>query len=538
MKADRLILGNIITLDPRNPVLKALTVKDGVIQYAGSVEIARQLCDEHTIVQDYGSNYIYPGFIEAHCHGSVAGVRMAYFADLTSGRSTDDYLDIVRKYVAEHPDNSFYYGAGWAERDKEPNARMLDEICADKPIALNSVDGHSIWFNTKGMEQFGITKEAADKWGHDIIRVDENGTPTGYISEGPTIAITSKMSDLEAEAYKKSLLVWQEFAVANGITAYYEAGATEKLLRYYSELIAEGKWKLRVYTGILLDEHAEDYIAEVRRAKELADKYNCEYLQVIGVKIFMDGVVEAHTAWLEEPYTDKPQYYGVKRFCDFDRVVELYKEAEKLGLNVHQHTIGDGAVKFALDCIEKAQVETGNMTMRNALCHLQVMRKQDIKRLCDLNAVAVVAPLWMARAEVYYEQSVAYIGEKRTFYSYPLASFIKNNGIIAFHTDYPITTAMSFPRSICMACERKEPGSEDFYQWNANECITREEAIYAITAGPAYSVKQENHLGSLRVGYAANMCVYDTNFLKDEIDKIADATLLATIIDGEEVYKG
>ena len=537
MKAEKLILGNIITLDPRFPVLKALTVKDGQIQYVGSAEIARALCDENTLVMDYGDNYIYPGFIEAHCHGSMAGIRLAYFADLTEGQSMQDYVNLMKAFVESHPENAFYYGAGWLVRDAEPTAQMLDAICPDKPMALNSIDGHSIWFNTAGMEKFGITRAAAEEWGTDIIRLDADGKPSGYISEGPVIDITRKMSDVGPELFKKALLIWQDFALSKGITAYYEAGITEKALKYYSELIKEGKWKIRVYAGYMMDEHAEDYPAVVRRARELADLYNCEYLQITGVKIFMDGVVEAHTAWLDEPYKDRAGYYGVKRFCDFDRVVELYKEAEKCGLNVHQHTIGDGAVRFALDCMEKAQIETGNMHMRNALCHLQVMRKEDIKRLCDLNAVAVVAPLWMARQDGYYEQSVEFIGEKRTFYGYPLRSFINHNGIIAFHSDYPVSTAMSFERSIYMACERNIPGSDDSYQWNANECIDREEALSGITAGAAYSVKQENHLGTLRIGYAANMCVYDKNFLKAGLKEIADAKLLSTIIDGEECYR-
>ena len=539
MKADQLILGNIVTLDQRFPVFKALTVKGGLVQYVGTEEMARKLCDEHTEVLDYGDNYVYPGMIEGHCHASLAGPRLAFFADLSAGKTLDDYIAILKDYVAAHPDNEFYYGAGWCASDWTPSAAILDEICSDKPIALNSIDAHSIWLNTKGMEKFDITRTTVEEWDTSIIRVDENGDPTGFISEGPCNSIINKMNAFADEDLKYALLKWQDFALSLGITAYYEAGATARHLEIVSQLIKEGKWKIREYAGYVINERDPDYVARVREAKAMADKYNCEYLQVIGVKIFMDGVIEAHTAWTVDPYDDQEGYTGVKRFCDFDRVCDLYRECEKLGLNVHQHTIGDGAVKFALDCLEQVETETGNMHMRSALAHVQMVQPEDIKRLCALNAVALVAPLWMYRDEEgIYSQTVRYIGDKRTFYCYPMNSFLKNSGIIAFHSDYPVSSAISLPRSIYMACKRSDPHHEVYHQWNPDECITREDALAGLTAGPAYEVYQEDHLGKLQIGYVANMTVFDKDFLHDDLEEVADSKVVATIIDGKEVYRG
>lgn len=130
--------------DPREPILEAVTVKGGLVQYAGTLDIAKKLCDENTEVFDYGDNYIYPGFMDAHCHGAMARPRLAFFADMSSGESMDDYIKIMKDYADSHPDNKAIYGAGWSEKDKIPTAAMLDEICPDKPMALNSIDGHSI----------------------------------------------------------------------------------------------------------------------------------------------------------------------------------------------------------------------------------------------------------------------------------------------------------------------------------------------------------------------------------------------------------
>ncbi|MDO4483198.1 MAG: amidohydrolase [Clostridia bacterium] len=538
MKADKLILGNIMTLDPRGAMLPAMTVKDGKVQYIGTEKIARQLCDEHTEVLDFGDNYIYPGFIEAHCHGSLAGPRLAFYADITSGDCMTDYVEAMKQYMAAHPDNAFYYGAGWRVIDCEPTAAMLDAICPDKPMSLMAGDGHSIWMNTLGMAKFGIDRAAVDHWGTDIIRVDADGNPTGYISEGPVNKINAEMVTMSREDNKRALLVWQEFALSLGLTAYYEAGAGTLLLDLYKELIDEGKWKLRVYAGYLVDENEPDFVAKVREAKAMSEKYNCEYLQIIGVKLFIDGVIEAHTAWTLEDYSDRPGFTGLHRFTDKERVVALYKECAKLGLSVHQHTIGDGAVHFALDCMEQAQVETGNFDMRNALAHLQMVSEEDIERLCALNAVAVVAPLWMYRDETgIYSQTVKFLGDKRTFYMYPMNSFLRHDGVLAFHSDYPVSASVSVPSSIYMACKRSDPHSGAYHQWNPDECITRLEAILAMTSGAAYSVKQEEHLGSLMIGYTANMAVFDTDFLNAPLDAVADAKAVATLIDGEVMWK-
>lgn len=537
MKAEKLILGNIYTLDPRFPMFKAMTVKDGKVDYVGSAETAKKLCDENTKVLDYGDNFIYPGIIEGHCHGTMAGPRLAFFAKLQSGTTMDEYVDIMRQYIQDHPNAKHYFGAGWQERDKQPTADMLDSLSTSVPIVLNSVDGHSVWLNHKAMEQFGINRDSVKQWGTDIVRADSNGNPTGYISEGPSSEITIKTLQLPMEEKKEALLAWQDFALKNGITAYYEAGVNEGSCQLYSELIKEGKWKLRVYAGWFVDEHEPDMAAAVAKAKAAADKYNCEYFKIIGLKIFMDGVVEAHTAWTLEEYADKPGYTGVKRFCDMDKTVELYKEANKYGFNIHQHCIGDGAVKFAVDCIEKAQLETGNMGMRNAICHLQIVRPEDVKRMCDLNIVAVAAPLWMKREAEYYDQTEEYLGKRRAFFQYPLKSFADYSGVIAFHTDYPVSPEMSVPKSVYAAVERNNPDADFYYQLNYHEVLGREEAVAGLTQGPAYEVKDEYRLGTLRIGYIANMTVFDKDFINDPIEDVANAKIVATIIDGEEVYK-
>ena len=545
MVADQLYLGNIITMDERRldekkqKLFQALTVKDGYVQYVGSEEMARKLCDENTEVHDYRGSYIYPGMIEAHCHPDMAGSRLKLCASLIGTNDLSECVDIMKEYIKENPDNLFYVGAGWIFREEMPDRHMLDAICSDKPVMLNSEDGHSLWMNTKALEINGIDREAAKEYGPDIVRVDENGEPTGYISEGPTQNILASVEFTDAE-YDKSLLAWQQKAFENGYTACVHTGtAKPEIYRSYARLIESGQWKLRTYAYHILDENDPDYITRLEEMKEFADEYNCEYFELMGPKVFMDGVVEAHTAWMLDDYLDQPGYRGIKRMSDPKQFTEILVKAEELGLTVHCHTIGDGAIKFALDCIEEAQVKTGNFAMRTALAHLQNIRPEDIRRFADLNVVAVVPPLWTPRLSPFAEQEAYYIGANKMWANYPMQSIADKGGVLAFHSDYPVSSEFNVPKTIFTAITRREPGQnrENVPLLKESECLTRSQALTGLTAGPAYSVFQEYWLGKLEIGFVANMSIYDTDFLNAEEDEIVNAKLIATVVDGEEVYK-
>lgn len=535
MAADTLILGNIITMEPGKPPQEALTIKDGRVQFVGSAATARALCAEDTEILDFGEGTVYPGIVEGHCHPDLAGTRLKLQADLTSGNSMPEFVRIMAEFIQANPGLDEYRGAGWVELECKPTAAMLDDICPDIPVVLQSVDGHSMWMNTPALAKYGIDRGCVGFWGTDIIRVDAEGNPTGYISEGPCIEIYQKAS-YSLEQKCEAFLAWQEFAFSHGLTACLHAGVTEDVCKTYDSLIKTGKWKLRTYGVYYVDERSEDYVAKVREAQELAARYNSEYFQIVGIKIFLDGVVEAHTAWLLDDYADAPGTTGVKRMRDFGRVTELFAAATEAGYLVHCHTIGDGAAKFTIDCIEAAQLQTGTFTARHALCHLQVIRPEDIQRMADLRITPVVAPLWSPKVPTYYRQEVDYLGRERAAAAYPIKSFADAGATIAFHTDYPVSTDMNVPLSVYTAALRTKPKYGKEGVRNAAERISREEALAALTSGAAYSMKQEDTLGMLAPGYVANMVVFDKDFLEDDLESIAQAKLIATIVDGKTVY--
>ncbi|MCQ2501649.1 MAG: amidohydrolase [Lachnospiraceae bacterium] len=541
MKAQKLYLGNIVTMNETKPVAEAICVADGKILYVGSEKTARTLCDENTEVIDLGENTIYPGFMEAHCHPMGAGklLDVEALCDVSAGESLEDYVKILAEFIAKYPNRKNYSGHGFMERDVKPVASMLDAICADKPVMLMTTDGHSMWLNTKAMEIYGLDQEAAKEYGPDTCRVFEDGTPTGYISENPVFDIRAKQKT-EIEDGVRALLTAQNFFFSKGYTAIYDAGMelTEKTAPdIYEAAVAGGKYKLRTYAGSMIDEFCEDIDGAVEKISRMQTKYNNEYFKIIGVKTFADGVIEGHTALLEDGYNDQPGYKGVSRLTDHDKLVQLYTSAALHDMNVHVHAVGDGAIRCNLDAMEVAAANTGRLDQRNALAHLQQVRKEDIQRFADLNVMAVVAPLWTPKHPDYFLQEIEYVGKERAENAYPVKSFAAAGANIAFHTDFPVSRNVSIPNTIYTAVMRRNSGSDPSCTREADEFITRYQAVEGLTKNVAYMWHEENRLGTLEIGKIANMSVYDKNFLTDDLEEVGASNLVCTIVDGEIVYK-
>ena len=540
-----LILGNIITVDDKRPFAKAALVKDGVFAYIGSAAEARRLAAADAQVLDYGDCYVYPGFIEAHCHGHFAGDRAVGQANLMQVGLTDyaKYREIIKDFIANNPQRPFYVAAGWVENDEYVTKSYLDDICSDKPLIMQTGGGHSMLLNTKALQWAGIDAAYARQYGYDQVHVDSNGEPDGYICENPVVEIMPKIPVTLADA-KNYLLVWQDFALSNGYTAVGDAG-TELFYKQspqaYYELEQEGRLRLRTYAYALTTDNVADPKAEVARVAADRVRYNGEYFQYVGIKAFLDGVTEAHTGWQNQDYLDQPGYHGVERFNDHDKMVQLLVEADKEGLSVHVHSEGGGATHFMLGCIEDAEKITGDMDQRNVLAHLHFVTDEDIRRMAATRSIPAVAPLWSPAVPGVYDQEVAYVGQELAHQGYPVKSFYDAGANVVFHSDYPVSPMMNVKYSFYMAEKRAAPagflGLPDNTQRNIEEAVTREQSLRAMTINVARQFRQEHRMGSIEFGKIANMAVFDCDFLHDDIDKVAQANVVATIVDGEEVYR-
>ncbi len=540
---ESIVLGNFITMDSKKPFAKAALVKNGVFAYIGDADEAKRLAGNEAKVLDYGDNYVYPGFLESHTHGMLAGYRAIGQADLSQVIPTDykKYREIIKAFIAKNPGKELYLAAGWFENEEYVSKAYLDEICPDKPLIMNTGSGHSCLLNTKALEWAGVDAAYAKKYGPALVHVDKNGEPDGYICEMPAIEIV-KSINVSIEEAKTYLLDWQNLMLKKGFTAVADAGAElfySESSKAYHELELENKLKLRTYSYILMPDNPENPKVEIARAVADRAKYSGEYYNVVGVKVFLDGVVEAHTAWQVDDYADESGYHGLERFNNRDKMIALITAADAEGLSVHAHSDGSGATRFILNCIDAAEKITGNKDQRNVVAHLHFVEPDDIRKMAETNTIPAVAPLWTAK--VGYDVEFGYVG-KLADKSYPIKSFYDVGTNVVFHTDYPISPRLDINLSFYMAENRAIPegileigGKET--QLNIEEAINREQALRAMTINVAKAWRQENRMGSIEFGKLANMTVFDCDFLHDDADKLVTANVIATIIDGEEVYK-
>ena len=539
--ADTLFLGNVITMDDNNPVAEAVAVKDGIILFVGSEADAKEYCDENTAVIDYRDFSIYPGFMEAHMHINLAGMRNYGMFELSTGVSLEETVRELEKYVQEHPGQNKYIGFGWTIGDKEPTAAMIDAVCPDVPVILQTRGGHAAWVNTKQLENMNLTQEYISEMGPQQIHVDANGNPTGYIQEVPAIKLLKELP-YTIDEIKEFILKWQDQALANGYTAVCDAGLElcgNSIYQAISELENEGKLIIRIYGLSLVDDNTDTPEEDMARIVELAKKYDSEHFKIIGAKIFLDGVTEEHTSWLLEPYNDMPESTGVKRFSDVDKMAALITAANKQGMLVHGHVMGDGAAHAFADAVEKSVLETGNYDQRNAAAHIELVTEEDKKRFGEYGIIAV--SFYQMSPKLPGSSGVeSRVGPERTKMICGAQSFIDAGAVVAGHSDYPVSPFQNVPFAVYTAVTREMPLIGTDPAINPDERLSREDAIKSLTSNVAYMWHEENNMGTLEAGKRANMAVFTVDFIHDDLDTLALSTLLdtaATVVDGKVVYE-
>ena len=544
--ADRILIGNVITMDKDSTVAQAVAFKDGKVLFVGSKEDAQKYRGKHTDVANYGTASIYPGFMDGHTHGYLAAQRYMEadlsVIDYTPGAQMSDFVAAMKKYMDENPGRDMYKGSGWSIKNGVlPTAAMLDAICPKVPMLLNSGDGHSMWVNAAAMEKFGIDESWVKKYGTDCVRVDDKGNITGYISEAPAFVLI-KATALSKEKCMEGLLKWQDYAFSRGITATTEAATnlgSGTASTAYVNLAASPLWKLRTYAVETISESVSDAKLDsaLNKVLQLHQDNNGEYFQVTGVKVFVDGIVEAHTAWLKQEYSNESGYYGLKRCSDPVRVAKIVEFANRNGMNVHFHCIGDGATALAVEGIVNGQNAAGVKDGRNTIAHLQLVSPGDIRKMADNHIIAVLAPQWALLNNDGYNLIERYIGSDRAKTMFPIKSFVEAGALINLHSDYPVSVPLSIQQNFFAAiCGSVEVSKEVLWNRNAKELTERYPALQAVTINVAHQWGQDDRLGSLEVGKVANAVVCDADFLKDDVEKILASRILETIVDGQTVY--
>ena len=364
MKADQIIKNaKIYTSDKDMPLASALAVKDGRFVYVGD---EAGLSEYEGEVRDLGGRFIMPDLIDSHVHVTMgAGFEHTDLGSFVECDSKQGALDFMADYIRQNPGRKRY--GFLLERkflhDEDITKEDLDAVCPDGEIVVLEGEAHSVWVNSKVLKRHGITDDTPDPIPGLSYYVRKDGHVTGNVFEAAAEMpfLLDEALDLSDEQLDAALMRWIHFSVDHGVSAVFDAGIPEcnelheRIYDRLREMDMQGK--LPVYIdGCYVITQPRQVPEAIRELLRFRDKYDTEHLKVHTLKIFNDGTLKIHTAALVTPYEDTHEK-GVAAF-NGDQIADLLLELNKEGLDLHLHTVGEGASRNVLDGVERASWRT------------------------------------------------------------------------------------------------------------------------------------------------------------------------------------
>lgn len=519
--------GRIYTMDPERPLAEAVVLRGTRIAHVGSTAEMRVWAGHGGWeVIDLQGRTVLPGLIDAHVHLSgyaVARTRV----NLTGVNTLESALERVAAWTERTPKGRWIVGHGWNHNlwgGRWPTRWDLDRVAPEHPVALERVDGHSLWVNSLALQMAQVTPETQPPEGGEILR-DEEGQPTGILKERAVELVLRCIG--KPDAVERQRLLLEAFAEAHsyGITGVHAPEEAEAFSDYQA-LYARRALRLRVLAHLPQNRLEEAVSLGIRSG------FGDERLRVGGLKIFADGSLGSKTASLLEDYEDEPGYRGLPTMS-VRELDQLVARAARAGIAVAVHAIGDRAVRLALDTIARAQRESVRPALPHRIEHVQLIHPQDIPRLYELGVVASMQPIHCTS-----DMPVAQrLWGERCRYAYAWRSLLDSGAILAFGSDVPVET-MNPWAGIHAAVTRQRPDGTPPAGWHREERLTVEEAVRAYTLGPAFASGESHLKGSITEGKVADVVVIDRDIFHIPPSEILGTRVWMTILGGEVVYEG
>ncbi len=528
--------GNIYTVDESRPWAEAVAITDGRITFVGSNDDVDKHTGADTTVVDLQRRLMLPAFQDSHIHPIGAGIEAAA-CDLNGLDDLQAYRSTIGAYAAANPEEAWILGGGWSMSvfgpGGAPSRSIIDELVADRPVFLSSQDGHTGWANSLALEIAGIDRNTPDPVDGRIDRDPETGEAIGSLQEGAMNLISAHIPPTTLEDRIRGLEYSIKMLNGYGITSIQDAIVNQEGLEAYAAVERKGDLHLRVVASLWWDrERDEDQIPGLIALREQYDTGGL--IRPTTVKIMQDGVMENYTAAMLEPYLVPSGTRGIP-MVDPETLKSVVSLLDAEGFQVHFHSIGDAAVRQALDAVEQAITDNGRSGNRHHISHLQMIDPADIPRFRELDVVANFQPLWAYADDYVTELTIPFIGEERARWMYPIQSVLDAGGMVAFGSDWSVSTANPFPQ-IETAVTRKSAVDESIPVFIPEERIDLQTAIAAFTINAAFVNKHERDTGSIEVGKLADLVVVDQNLFDIKPSEISETKALLTLLGGEAVH--
>ena len=528
----------VFTANPQSPYAEAVAIRGDKIVAVGNLpEVAKAVSAGAERV-DLGGKTLFPGFIDSHSHSIDGGLA------LISADATDkvDSLDQLPAFV----DDAKKSGRGmrgdiveiqglplefWSHPDVL-NSDFSAGTYENQPVLLRGMDGHTAWANHALLQRAGITADFLKKLTVDeraYYGVDNNMQPNGFLVDAGTQKIEPLLPKFTPDKLLAAGRAALEYNYSLGITAWLDPLASDYVLQAYKMLADRGELNSEIvaFPQVL----AKDPSAELATVQKTRETYKeVPHLHITGIKIFADGVAEfpSQTAHLTRPY--KNTGHNGDLLFEPKKFAELCVAADKEGLIIHVHAIGDGAVKAALDGIAAARAANGGSKLPHTLTHEQFVRPEDFARFHELGVTSALQLFWAEAANDTIEILKPYIDPEIYKWQYPARSILDNGGIISGASDWPVSTANVF-RAIYQAETRK--GAEGVL--DASQDMPRLAMFYAYTRNSAHAMNMDS-IGTIAPGKRADLVLLDRDVLTVSPEEMRDTKAVWTMVAGKTVY--
>ncbi|MGV3550250.1 amidohydrolase [Rhizobium sp.] len=531
-----IVNANIVTMDPLTPKAEALAVSGGRVVALGSAEKIKALAGSDTHVVDADWRLVLPGFQDTHIHLQDSGCDYAHNAALDDARTVDELVEILQTFAKTH-DRPWVDGVGWYTgifTDENLTRAVLDRAVPDRPCYILASDGHNACLNSRACAEIGLVRGVVDPPnGHFVL--DKEGVPTGMLHEDAIKWANARMPQPTDADFANGVRYAASLANRHGITGVLDARVEERHVRIYAALAAEKALTVRVCATALVEpkDTAESALARIKafRAANQSDMFT-----VHSAKFFLDGVLENRTGAMIEPYSDAPGGNAPLMF-EHAQILELFTAFDAERFQIHVHTIGDMAVRAALDGLEAAREANGKWPSLHQIAHVQCIDPADIPRFHQLGAMMNVQPLWARHEPSVTDVAMPMIGEERTKWMYAFRSLIDAGAGYALSSDWGVSTLNPF-EIMETAITRQPPARPRTHPvFLPEQRMTREECVKGYTIHAARAAWRDADTGSLTPGKYADIIILDRDIFSCDVYEIGETEVLLTLLAGKEVHR-
>ncbi|MBU0684598.1 MAG: amidohydrolase [Thermoplasmatota archaeon] len=518
---------SVYTVDRTQMWAEAVAVEGDRIVFVGSDQDLEAYLGEDTEVIDAKGRLALPGFIDSHLHLSMGDMDMTW-VQLGSIKSREEVYGLLSKHASEHPKRELVGGIGWRYEallvdGKLPTKRELDEVVADRHLLLQSFDGWVCLANSKLTDL--IDRELTNRPpAPGVERDPRTQEATGVFLDSSVVHnLGGEVSRLVRGDVMGGIREAVARAPSYGITSVHDAYVAIDDLPLFRRLKEDGMLKARVYCAL-------GYRKEMT-AKDL-DQFECaredhkdEWVNAGAVKLFIDGVLESHTAAMLEPYADRPDSRGELKY-EPDEFREIVRELDRRGFQLVTHACGDRGVRTVLDAYEYAALANGRRDSRHRVEHVETMSHADIPRFEKLGAIASMQP---EHADASMDSVCARVlGRERFLNSFPWRKIRQSGAVLSFSSDWSV--ASMDPLGGIYAAMTRESVSK------SERTVTLDDAIEAYTINGAYASFEEGIKGSIEVGKLADMVMLSQNLFNIPVNEIPRVRPVMTILGGKIVF--